>query len=53
MAYGKEGSDYDKYTVAYVVPNGQTTTEQIQDGLKPKLAEYIRPNYIVLIDRYV
>ncbi|XP_013419834.1 uncharacterized protein LOC106180401 [Lingula anatina] len=44
---GEEGED--KYLVAYIVPEGQTTKKEIRAALKRRLPFYMIPSYFVLL----
>ncbi|CAH1778397.1 unnamed protein product [Owenia fusiformis] len=47
LARGAEGED--KYLVAYVVPEGQTTKKEIRAALKLRLPFYMIPSYIIFL----
>ena len=47
---GAEGDD--KFLVAYVVAEGQTTKREIREALKRILPFYMIPSYFIFLQRY-
>ena len=48
---GEEGED--KFLVAYIVKEGQTSKKEIRGELKRRLPFYMIPSYFVFLDRWV
>ena len=50
LVRGEEGSD--KYLVAYIVPEGNTSQKQVREALKKRLPFYMIPTKFIFIKRY-
>ena len=50
LVEGAEGDD--KFLVAYVVAEGQTTKREIREALKRILPFYMIPSYFIFLQRY-
>jgi acyl-CoA synthetase (AMP-forming)/AMP-acid ligase II len=51
VAEGDEGTD--KFLVAYIVPEGETSQQEVRAALKKRLPLYMIPSRFVFIERQV
>ncbi len=51
LVLGEEGED--KYLVAYLVPEGQTSKKEVRAALKRRLPFYMIPSFFVFLKTWV
>ena len=49
LAKGEEGDD--KYLIAYVVPEGETSKKEVRAALKSRLPSYMIPSYFLFLTK--